>query len=32
MLGRISTGLAALQIGTGGAPEPPALPKVEPEF
>jgi len=31
MLGRISTGLAALQIGTGGTPEPPVLPPSEPE-
>jgi DNA recombination protein RmuC len=32
MLARISSGLAALQIGTGGAPEPEALPKPEAEF
>ena len=31
MLGRISAGLAALQLGTGGTPEPPALPKAETE-
>ena len=27
MLGRISTGLTALELGTGGVPEPPALPE-----
>jgi len=31
MLGRISTGLAALQLGTGGTPEPPALSAADPE-
>jgi DNA recombination protein RmuC len=31
MLGRISTGLTALQLGTGAAPEPPALPASDPE-
>jgi len=31
MLGRISTGLAALQLGTGGAAESPALPAADPE-
>lgn len=31
LLGRISTGLTALQLGTGGAPEPPVLPASDPE-
>ena len=31
LLGRIGTGLAALQLGAGGAPEPPAFPPPAPE-